>query len=621
MPVATHAHARNHESSEVAGSGASICLANTYHLMLRPGIEVVERFGGLHRFMGWEGGILTDSGGFQIFSLPGEREIREEGASFRSPYDNERHLLTPERALAVQRALDTDIMMPLDVCAPSTAPENVIREAMERTHAWARRSIADHARVPGPQALFAIVQGGLSETLRQESIDVLSREPFDGYAVGGLAVGEPREELYRVASYTGGRLPKERPRYLMGVGTPSDLLACVDAGFDIFDCILPGKMAQQKYAYTFEGQLRLTRTEYRLSDEPLDASCGCPVCRKYSRGYLRHLAQGNHHLSDRLLGVHNLWHYQALMARMRAAIVAGTWEATRRELWERISPRTKVPRSTGDSSGDFEVVALANGARAVRQRSSGEVMHPTGPWEESRALYVTQLGLAERLSTFQPEPLRILDVGLGAGTNAIAALTCARELGQAAKRPLEVVSLERTLDPLRLALTHREHFPWFSPWATAAEAIVDTGHYAAPGLDWRLLLGDAREQVAELGGVVDLFFFDPFSSSVNPELWTVDFFRALRAVARYDGALLATYSSATPTRVALLAAGFYVGRGSAIGTRTETTVAATRPGLVAEPLGERWLARFRRSSSRAPHGQALTEDLLRSIEEHPQFQL
>lgn len=338
MPVATHASFRHLSLDEIKGTGARILLSNTYHLMLRPGAEVLRRFGGIHPFMTWNGAVLTDSGGFQIFSLPNDREITEKGAHFRSFYDNSHQMLSPESSIAMQQAINSEIMMVLDVCIDSRTGEAGTREAMERTHRWALRSLAAKAAVPTGQALFGIVQGGVFPALRDESAAFLSAHPFDGFAIGGLAVGETKEELQTMTERVAARLPREKPRYLMGVGTPTDLLDAVLRGVDMFDCIIPTKMAQQGYAYTFEGQLRLTRQVYRLDDTPLDATCDCPVCQRYSRGYLHHLVRGKHHLGSRMLSVHNVHHYQVLTAKMREAILAGTYAQTYRTLRDAIAP-------------------------------------------------------------------------------------------------------------------------------------------------------------------------------------------------------------------------------------------------------------------------------------------
>ena len=620
MPVATHAHVRSLEMSDVAQSGASICLANTYHLLLRPGPEVFERFNGIHRFMQWSGGVLTDSGGFQIFSLPGDRSISEQGATFRSAYDNHQRMLSPETSIGTQQSIGSDIMMVLDVCVPSTSDEAVTRDAMERTHRWAVRSLEAKNAKPTGQALFGIVQGGVYPSMRTQSAGFLTQHDFDGFAIGGLAVGESRDLLYSMTQHTARLLPKDKPRYLMGVGTPIDLVESVNSGIDMFDCIIPNKMAQQGYAYTFEGQLRVTRTEYRLSDEPLDATCLCPVCHNYSRGYLRHLAQGPHSLSSRLLTIHNLWHYQALMTRMRTAILENRWDAEYRTLRQTIGPpKLQVRPVEGHKEGDFEVVTLKSGARSIRHIGNGEIMHPVGPWEEANTLYVNQPRLAKALTVSSEDPFRILDVGLGGATNALAALTCARELGQGMKRSLEIISLEHDLTPLRLAFADAEGFPFMTPWRDAVETLLREGTWEAPGLSWRLSQGDARETINEVDGVVDLIYFDPFSPESNPTLWTVDFLRAVRVKARNQGAKLVTYSAATPTRVSLLLAGFFVGKGVSTGTRVETTIASTKLDQLDDALGARWYSRWQRSTARGPHGQELTPEIEAAIRGQPQF--
>lgn len=348
MPVATHATIRMMGSEEIETLGARILLANTYHLMLKPGVEVFRHFGGIHEFMSWKGLVLTDSGGFQIFSLPNEREITEKGAMFRSFRDNSRQMLSPERSIEVQQAIGSDIMMVLDVCIDSTTDEAGTRDAMNLTHRWALRSLKAKQQVDTGQALFAIVQGGIQPSLRTESAAFLTEHPFDGFAIGGLAVGEPREQLYDMCGFTAPLLPSKKPRYLMGVGTPIDLVECVRRGVDMFDCIIPTKMAQQGYAYTFDGLLRLSRTAFRLSDEPLDSSCDCLACTRFSRGYIQHLTSDKHHLGARLLSVHNVRHYQVLMQKMRNAILEGTFESVYHELVERLTPpsRKKSEAST-----------------------------------------------------------------------------------------------------------------------------------------------------------------------------------------------------------------------------------------------------------------------------------
>ncbi|MBN1209000.1 MAG: tRNA guanosine(34) transglycosylase Tgt [Myxococcaceae bacterium] len=338
MPVATHAAFRHLGTEEVRETGAKILLANTYHLMLRPGIEVFRKFGGVHPFMQWEGAVLTDSGGFQIFSLPEDRLITEKGAHFRSFYDNSRQLLSPESSIAMQQAINSEIMMVLDVCIDSRTDEAGTREAMERTHRWALRSLAARQKEATGQALFAIVQGGVHSHLRDESSAFLTQHPFDGFAIGGLAVGETKEERETMTARVTAALPADKPRYLMGVGTPMDLVEAVMRGVDMFDCIIPTKMAQQGYAYTFQGLVRITRMVYRLDDSPLDPACDCLVCKRYTRGYLQHLMRGGHHLGSRMLSIHNVRHYQLLMGRLREAILQGSYAQVYRELKATISP-------------------------------------------------------------------------------------------------------------------------------------------------------------------------------------------------------------------------------------------------------------------------------------------
>lgn len=332
MPVATHAAFRHVSVDEAGEAGARILLGNTYHLMLRPGREVFEQLGGIHRFMGWEGCVLTDSGGYQIFSLPEDREITERGARFRSFHDNSRQLLSPESSIAMQQALGSDIMMVLDVVHDARADLDPAREAMERTHRWALRSLeAAQARDTG-QALFGIVQGGIHPELRDASVAFLTRLPFHGFAIGGLAVGEEKPHRDAMTARVAARLPPDRPRYLMGVGTPLDLVEAVEQGIDMFDCIIPTKMAQQGYAYTFQGLLRITRMAHRLEEIPLDPTCDCFACRRHGRAYVHHLMRGKHALGSRLLSIHNLRHYQVLMSRMREAILAGRLAALAGEM-------------------------------------------------------------------------------------------------------------------------------------------------------------------------------------------------------------------------------------------------------------------------------------------------
>ncbi|HYG66478.1 MAG TPA: tRNA guanosine(34) transglycosylase Tgt, partial [Anaeromyxobacteraceae bacterium] len=372
--------------------------------MLRPGPEAMRGFGGLHRFMAWDGPILTDSGGFQIFSLSSDRTITEEGARFRSYVDSRYHHLTPERSIEVQTALGSDVMMVLDVCLPSTSPADEIRAAMERTHRWALRSLA--ARTNPEQALFAIVQGGLSPVLRAESASFLTQHPFDGFAIGGLAVGDTRAERGDVIARAAELLPEGKPRYLMGVGTPPDILEAIGHGVDMFDCVIPTTLAWQGTAFTSTGRVRLTRGEHRLSDDPLDAACGCPTCKRHPRGYLHHLVKCGEPLGPRLLSVHNLQHFLDLMRGARRAIEEGRYGAFAKERLAAIDrhehdphrrPPGARPAAPAPEGPRWEIVTTAGGP-AVRDRDAGEIMHPVvGAATESEQLYVAQSRLAARL--------------------------------------------------------------------------------------------------------------------------------------------------------------------------------------------------------------------------------
>jgi queuine tRNA-ribosyltransferase len=329
MVVGTRATVTGLSPHDLRRVGTQVVLGNTYHLMLRPGREAFERVGGIHRFMGWNGPVLTDSGGYQIFSLAADRVISERGARFRSYVDQRMHMLSPEESIAMQSAIGSDIMMVLDVCLNSTSDPALIRAAMERTHRWAIRSL--RARTNENQALFAIAQGGLSTDLRRESVNFLTQHPFDGFAIGGLAVGDRREEREAITAFSASLLPREKPRYLMGVGTPPDLVHGVLAGIDLFDCMLPTHLAWQGTAFTNRGRVKITRGAYLRADDSLDDSCSCETCRDYSRAYLHHLFKCKEPLGSRLLSIHNLHHYNALMSEMRASIAAGNFAAYARE--------------------------------------------------------------------------------------------------------------------------------------------------------------------------------------------------------------------------------------------------------------------------------------------------
>jgi len=332
MPVGTYGTVKAMSPLELREIGAQIVLGNTFHLWLRPGTDVIAKHGGLHRFMGWDGPILTDSGGFQVFSLGALRKIGEDGVKFASPINGDRLLLTPEESIRVQRALDADIAMVFDDCTAYPATENQAEKSMRLSLRWAGRS--KQAFQGSRNALFGIVQGGVYEDLREESLAGLTRIGFDGYAIGGLAVGEPAEARERILAHTAPRLPEDRPRYLMGMGTPEDLIEAVLAGMDLFDCVLPTRNARNGWLFTRRGDVKIRNARWRDDAQPLDASCACYACRHFTRAYLHHLQKANEILGARLNTVHNLHYYQALMRELRAAIEGGDLAATAARLLE-----------------------------------------------------------------------------------------------------------------------------------------------------------------------------------------------------------------------------------------------------------------------------------------------
>jgi len=341
MPVGTFGAVRTLDLADLQSLNPDIILGNTYHLMLRPGVEVFNHFGGIHGFIGWEKPVLTDSGGYQIFCLPHHRTITEEGARFRSYHDGRFFMLSPEKSIEVQTAIGSDIMMVLDQCIESTADINATRKAMEITHRWALRSL--EARSDATQALFAIVQGGVDEALRYESVDFLTQHPFDGFAIGGLAVGETKREREDFTELVAARLPQNKPRYLMGVGTPIDLLEAVRRGVDMFDCVIPTMYAERGKVFTSQGKKNVLPVANRLSDQPLDPECECSTCRQYSLGYLNHLSKCEEPTGWRLLALHNQHYYQHLMRQIRNAIETDSFESLYRDLTRQwtapLSPR------------------------------------------------------------------------------------------------------------------------------------------------------------------------------------------------------------------------------------------------------------------------------------------
>ena len=639
MPVGTQATVKAQTVDSLKAAGTRVLLANTYHLLLRPGPEVFKRFRGIHRFINWDGPVLSDSGGFQIFSLPHSREMNEDGARFQSYVDGKTHLLSPESSIEMQKIMGSDIMMPLDHCIPSTAPHEQAKAAMDLTHRWADRSL--RARGDSFQALFGIVQGACHRDLRKKSAAFLSEQPFDGLAIGGLAVGETHLERFELTELVTEHLPKDLPRYLMGVGTPIDLLESVHRGVDMFDCIIPSQLAQRGVAFTSHGKLQLRRSVYKLRDDPIDAECDCQTCRQYSRAYIHHLVKSHEVLGWHLLGLHNMTFYHQLMSEMRENILcddfAAYYHRKRAELVRSDeenpgrSPK-KAKNSRTARLGDYEIHRSARGFYSIRQVSSGELMHSvTAPSEEARKLYIEQSFLAARLLRGQDTgELIVWDVGLGAASNAMAAIQCFErthtERGGPALHALRLLSFESDLDSLTLAAKHPECFPHLRHGAPFK--LLETGKWGHSSglLQWELLKGDFRDTI-ESAETPDLIYYDPFSYKTDAALWTAAVFARIFNRCLPKSAELYTYSASTAVRVGLLSAGFFVAQGAGSGPKSDTTIAFTRAqGATAHPLrprllGQEWLKRWGRSAAKFPAMMSNEEKqyLEKRIEAHPQF--
>ncbi|MEO7934571.1 MAG: tRNA guanosine(34) transglycosylase Tgt [Chthoniobacterales bacterium] len=628
MPVGTQATVKAQLPQTLEDSGSKILLANTYHLLLRPGAEVFRRSGGIHGFMNWKKSVLTDSGGFQIFSLPHSRSMSEDGAEFKSYLDGRTILLSPERSIETQVAIGSDIMMALDQCIPSTADEAAARAALGITQRWAERSLA--ARGDSPQSMFGIIQGALFPHLRKESAAGLCELPFDGFAIGGLAVGETRGEREDMCEFTAGLLPADRPRYLMGVGTPLDILEAVHRGVDMFDCIIPTQVAQRGGAFTSRGFLQLRRGVYKFSQEALDPDCPCPTCARFSRAYLHHLTKTGEVLGWQLIGQHNFHFYHQLMRDIRQSILEDRFFTLYQEkraflhvtdLDNPVAPVRRKPKRPVLQLGAFEVHLDEQSGASIRHSESGEIMHGRlPPIEEARELYVRQSGLANQLQLHSETPLTLWDIGLGAGANAMAAIEC-YESQLHPVRPLHIVSFENDLDALRLALSHRDLFHYLRHGGPIA--LLEKGKWQSrthPGLTWTLITGDFLENLS--GPPPDLIYYDLFSGKTNPGAWSIDAFRRLFAVCGQHPCALFTYSYSTAARAALLAAGFHIAAGQSTGTRLETTVAFT-PSAAADfiPLGLDWLEKWQRSDTPFPTDTPpeTVSTLRELILQHPQF--
>lgn len=623
MPVATCGVLRNQATDEVEEAGFPIILANTYHLILRPGRGLFQRCGGLGRFMSWKKSILTDSGGFQVFSLAHSARLDEEGAFFRSYIDGSIVCLSPESSIAAQRDIGSDIMMAMDQCVASTADEPVVLSAVERTARWAERSLA--ARGDSPQSLFGIIQGGCVSSLRKISAGHITSLPFDGFAIGGLAVGESEEERKEMTGFTAALLPENAPRYLMGVGTPLDILEAVARGIDMFDCIIPTLLGEQGICWTSKGRLDLRRGVYRASDRPVDESCSCPGCRRYSRSYLHHLVKCNEYFGKHLLGLHNLVFYRTFMDALRESIITGdfaSFYSGQREYLRAVDEEfVPVPparkRRPARELGDYEIIRRPEGFHSIRQKSSGEVMHSViEPLEEAMNIYVQPAAIDTEISKTRESPFVVWDVGLGAAANAMALILYLEKRGgeQRCTRPVHIVSFERDTDSLRLSLRHSALFPHLHH--PAPSSLLEDGKWVSKQLpvEWELLEGSFLTKM-ESAPSPSRIFYDPFSLNTDSGLWEEEAFARIYRLCLLP-ARFHTYSSSTRVRCGLLAAGFYVARGPATGPKEETTIAYSSP-LHSDPrfemLGNAWLERFERS------GCEISDELRDKVRKHPQF--
>ncbi len=633
MPVATLAVLRSQDTSSVEELGFPVLLANTYHLLLRPGTGVFAKFGGIHRFMNWNRSILTDSGGFQVFSLSKDVKITEDGAVFRSYYDGRKILLSPETSIETQRIINSDIMMAMDQCVPSTSEITLCSEAADITARWAERSLA--ARGDSPQSLFGIVQGACFPELRKRSAKQITSLPFDGFAIGGLAVGESEEQRKDMTEMTASLLPRSFPRYLMGVGTPIDLLEAVYRGVDMFDCILPTAMAQQGVAYTSHGRMELRRGIYKYQDRPLDENCSCPACRRYSRAYLHHLTKTSEYYGGNLIGIHNLTFYRNLMNSMREHIINGTFlsyytsekeNLVRDDDEHPVTPPRIKKKSDLPALGNYEIVRQNAGFHSIRHIASGEIMHSVSdPLEEANSLYIRQSGIAAMLEENCENELVIWDVGLGAGTNAMAAIfECEkiyRETGYS--KTVRIISFEKDLDSLKLAVKNPSLFHHVRH--KAPSSILKKGSWISenPDIEWLLIEGDFLDNI-ENAAQPHCIFYDPFSLNTDSPLWNYDVFKRIFDHCTDRPVKLFTYSGSTMVRGALLAAGFYTGAGAGTGPKSETTAAFSSPHLKHDEiklLGEEWLRKFGRSTSKFSGENSREKNLMikQMIRSHPQF--
>ncbi len=633
MPVATLAVLRSQDTTAVEELGFPVLLANTYHLLLRPGTDVFKKFGGIHKFMNWKRSVLTDSGGFQVFSLSKDVKITDDGAVFRSYHDGRKILLSPETSIGTQKIINSDIMMAMDQCIPSTSEESLCRDAADITARWAERSIT--ARGDSPQSIFGIVQGACFPELRKMSAGQITSLPFDGFAIGGLAVGESEDERKDMTEFTASLLPRNYPRYLMGVGTPIDLLEGVHRGVDMFDCILPTAMAQQGVAYTSHGRMELRRGIYKFQDRPLDENCSCPACSRYSRAYLHHLTKTQEYYGGNLIGIHNLTFYRNLMSSMRNHILNGTFlsyyskqkeQLVRDDDEHPVTHPLRKKNSELPSLGDYRIVKQDGGFHSIQHIESGEIMHSViEPLTEAKTLYVDQSELAVMLNSIPDDELVIWDVGMGSATNAMAAiLECEKIYSESNfQKGVKIISFENDLDSFRLTVKNPSLFHHVRHSAPAS--ILKNGSWRSDkfSIEWNLIEGDFLDHI-EKSHQPHCIFFDPFSLNTNGALWNYSVFKRIFDHCINRPAKLFTYSSSTMVRAALLAAGFYTGSGKGTGPKSETTAAFTSLDIKNSDiklLGIDWLERFKRSSAKFSENTSEheKEEIEKLIISHRQF--
>jgi queuine tRNA-ribosyltransferase len=623
MPVGTQATVRGMTVEDLQTCGAGILLANTYHLILRPGVEVFQRFGGIHPFMKWSGPVLTDSGGFQIFSLPNHRKMTEEGAEFISHVDGKKIHLSPESSIGAQRAINSDIMMVLDECVPSTTDHANALRAMQLTHRWAVRSLK--ARGDSEQALFGIVQGACFEDLRQQSADFLTQLPFDGFAIGGLAVGETQDQRRDFTDLSTSLLPQDMPRYLMGVGTPVDLVEAIYRGVDMFDCILPGAHAQQGTAFSFEGVVRMRRGAYRMDDSPISKSCRCYTCQNYTRAYLHHLVKAKEGLGWRLIAFHNFHFYLELMRQVRGMIAEHSFASNYQRLVESLgqfdidypaTPEKPKPPPAERRLNRYQVVLsgdFPNQRGFIRDQVFDEQMHRgEDPDAEAELLYIEQTGIRDLIRMKRQDEIIIWDLGMGAAHNAMAVLRAYEQNYSEAAPRIRIISFENDLDALNLALKYHKHFRHLHH--SAPRKLLSQGRYHCEktSLQWHLIEGDMRQTMEGVESP-DVVLFDPFSTQANPEIWQLEFLENLKTQSADKSFVLSTYSSATPFRAALLAADYWVFDGVKISPNRSSTLAFSAPDIahprwsVGSMLDQRWLEKWQRSSTQFPQGLSLED--------------